>query len=81
MAEGSLDLIEIQSAAKQRNATAQHLLGGCKGVPQDYLQAHMWLNIAASSGVAQDMPISTIRSANNDKNPNPWAQMRRRAFA
>ncbi len=41
-------------AAEQGYADAQFNLGlmygNGKGVPQDYIRAHMWWNIAASSG-------------------------------
>ncbi len=45
---------ELRSFAEQGNAEAQYNLGYMYGeglgVPQDdYVQAHMWLNIAASS--------------------------------
>ena len=41
-------------AAKQGYVSAQNNLGfmygNGKGVPQDYIRAHMWWNLAASSG-------------------------------
>ena len=41
-------------AAEQGDAHAQYNLGNAygrgQGVPQDYVYAHMWLNLAASSG-------------------------------
>ncbi|MEC4687440.1 MAG: SEL1-like repeat protein, partial [Nitrospirota bacterium] len=37
------------------NAKAQFNLGGMylggRGVPQDYVQAHMWVNLAAAQGL------------------------------
>jgi len=40
-------------AADQGNPNAQHFLGKAyeegRGVPQDYVLAHMWLNLAASN--------------------------------
>jgi len=42
----------FRKAAFQGNAGAQHYLGDMymqgSGVPQDYVQAHMWLNLAVS---------------------------------
>ena len=47
-------LREWTPLAKQGNASAQYNLGymyaNGKGVPQDYIRAHMWYNFAASSG-------------------------------
>ncbi len=45
-----------REAARQRWSPAQYMLGliyavGAQGVPQDYVQAHMWLDIAAAQGV------------------------------
>ena len=41
-----------RKAAEQGDATAQTALGVMykdgRGVPQDYVQAHMWYNLAAS---------------------------------
>jgi TPR repeat protein len=64
-------------AAEQGHASAQTNLGlmyaNGEGVPQDYVYAHMWWNIAASSGnkkasenrdkVAERMPPSQIQEA------------------
>ncbi len=40
--------------AEQNHAAAQHNLGVMysfgRGVPQDYVQAHMWFNLAAAQG-------------------------------
>ena len=51
----------LRKAAEQGDAKAQHLLGGAygtgRGVRQDFIQAHMWLNLAAShfpSGETRD---------------------------
>ena len=45
-------LREFRPLAEQGNAKAQKYLGliyvGDLGVPQDYVQAHMWLDLAAS---------------------------------
>ncbi len=41
-------------AAEQGNASAQNNLGfmydNGQGVPQDYIRAHMWFNLAAAQG-------------------------------
>ena len=64
-------------AIKRGDASAQYKLGNRyangKGVPQDYVRAHMWYNIAASYGnkiagkgrdiVAKRMTSSQIESA------------------
>ena len=56
---------------------AQHLLGvlydSGRGVPQDYIQAHMWYNLATSNGqegaakdrdlIAEKMPSEQIAEA------------------
>jgi hypothetical protein len=47
-----------RKAARQRWSPAQYMLGliyavGQQGVPQDYVQAHMWLDIAAAQGVVE----------------------------
>ena len=45
-------------AAEQGHADAQRSLGfmyvGGEGVPQDYVQAHMWLNLAASRATGEE---------------------------
>jgi TPR repeat protein len=42
-------------AAEQGDADGQNLLGAVyangKGVPQDYVQSHMWLNLSAAQGL------------------------------
>jgi uncharacterized protein len=44
----------LRKAADQGDAGAQSILGGMyffgKGVPQDYVSAHMWSNLAAAGG-------------------------------
>lgn len=45
-------------AARQRWSPAQYMLGliyavGQQGVPQDYVQAHMWFAVAAAQGVVE----------------------------
>jgi len=45
---------EWRPLAEQGNANAQYNLGGMyangQGVPQDYVQAHKWFNLAATQG-------------------------------
>jgi TPR repeat protein len=47
-------LREWRPLAEQGQTEAQHNLGELyaegKGVPQDYVQAHMWYNLAAANG-------------------------------
>ena len=51
------DQIDRQRRAEQGDASAQINLGVMyatgEGVPQDYVSAHMWLNLAAAAGVAR----------------------------
>src|SRR5260370_33889376 len=48
---------EFKPLAEKRAAQAQNILGVMydkgQGVPQDYVHAHMWLNLAAAQGVKQ----------------------------
>ncbi len=48
-------LKEYRPLAEQGHAAAQYNLGlmyaNGKGVPQDFIQAHMWLNLAAAQSV------------------------------
>ena len=48
------DYEATRRAAEQGDAQAQYELGvmyaNGQGVPQDYISAHMWLNLAAASG-------------------------------
>lgn len=45
---------EFQKLASQGHGKAQYVLGMMyrqgQGVPQDYIQAHLWLSLAAASG-------------------------------
>ncbi len=57
-------LQELEPLAEQGHALAQTILGHMYvhglGVPQDYVQAHMWLNLAASrfpQGTDRDMAV------------------------
>ncbi len=47
-----------RNSAEQGNAEAQFWLGGSyqqgEGVPQDYVQAHMWFNLSASNSSGED---------------------------
>ena len=70
-------LTEFRSLAQQGNALAQLNLGVMYskglGVPQDYVQAHMWVNLAAAQGdenarkardkLAEKMPPAQITEA------------------
>ena len=55
----------VRQAAEQGHANAQFLLGlrytNGEGVPQDYVEAHMWLNLAASrsSGEQRERTVTT----------------------
>jgi TPR repeat protein len=52
----------LRLAADQGLGEAQHNLGVMygtgAGVPQDYVQAHMWLNLAASRRTGEDRETS-----------------------
>ena len=50
---GQTDVEALKATAEQGDASAQFNLGimysNGRGVPQDYLQAHMWVNLEAST--------------------------------
>ena len=50
----STDLKKLEQQASQGDAAAQTNLGSMygsgQGVPQNYVQAHMWFNLAAAQG-------------------------------
>jgi hypothetical protein len=52
----SVDIKKLLQQAKQGDAKAQFTLGlmydNGQGVPQDYVQAHMWFNLSAAQGDA-----------------------------
>jgi TPR repeat protein len=52
-------LIWLREAASQGGAVGQSFLGALyadgRGVPQDYVQAHMWFNLAASGASAGEL--------------------------
>ena len=55
VAQNSAEAVRwYRKAAEQGDAAAQRFLGGMfdigQGVPQDYVQAHMWLNLSANQG-------------------------------
>ena len=64
-----LTLTELRRQAEQGDASAQFNLGvryaDGKGVPQDYVQAHKWVNLAASrtTGKAEDYRLTRDRLA------------------
>jgi TPR repeat protein len=51
-------------AAEQGNGNAQYFLGYMysegPGVPQDYIKAHMWLNLAGANGTAGSIRTTSI---------------------
>ena len=62
-------------AADQGHANAQHSLGfryaNGRGVPQDYVQAHMWSNLAASrsTGEVRDTIVKSRNQAADQLTP------------
>ena len=59
-------LREWRPLAEQGNAASQALLGGMyglgRGVPQDYVQAHVWINLAVSNlppGMNRDRAVKS----------------------
>ena len=56
----------VRLAAEQGNADAQLILGvtygAGHGVPQDYVQAHMWSNLAASRLGAKERRDEAVKS-------------------
>ncbi len=63
-------LREWRPLAEQGHAGAQYNLGNMydkgMGVPQDYIQAHMWWNLAAAQGGLQLRPIVVLAVKNRD---------------
>ena len=57
------EVAAIRQRAEQGNAAAQSLLGfvysAGQGVPQDYVEAHKWANLAASRATFVDQKIYT----------------------
>ena len=85
------DLVGIAGRTKrgtrnQGNAKAQNNLGGMygtgKGVAQDYVQAHMWFNLAAAglpTGEIRDMAVSRRDLAEKRMTPALVAEAQRLA--
>jgi TPR repeat protein len=59
----------FRKAAEQGAPKSQHQLGlmydSGHGVPQDYVQAHMWLNLAAARFTDTDMRNSAVKDRNS----------------
>ena len=66
--QGKSALADLIRSAEQGKADAQLILGlrydNGQGVPQDYVQAHMWLNLAASRAGGAD--AKSIAKARDD---------------
>ena len=74
--EPSIAPIRISELSKG-HACAQYNLGfmydNRRGVPQDYVQAHMWFNLSASRRTGEDrelidsvFPLSEVRTAHDN---------------
>ena len=72
-------------AAEQGDATAQNNLGVAynngEGVPQDYVLAHMWLNVAAATGHENARKARENVAANMTREQIAAAQARAREWA
>ena len=75
-----------RKAAEQGVALAQYNLGFMyskgRGVPQDYVQAHMWYNLAASRlppGTGRDMTVKNRDKAAKYMTPAQIAEAQRLA--
>ena len=79
-----LDQKRVQ-AADPENAAAQFNLGvkyaTGQGVPQDYVQAHMWFNLAASrsTGEVRDDAVERRDQIANEMTPDQLAEAQRLA--
>jgi len=60
--------------AEQGNAKAQYNLGVMyakgRGFPQDYILAHMWLNLSGANGVAKSFWCKWIQTRNQIEEPS-----------
>jgi hypothetical protein len=56
---------EYRLAAEQGNARAQYNLGSMyfkgQGVPQDYVEAHKWFNLAAARSPDKDATVTIVQ--------------------
>jgi TPR repeat protein len=75
----------FREAAEQGEAKAQSMLGVLyalgQGVPQDYVQAHMWINIAASlaTGAEQQQCIELRDGMTKELSPQEVVEAQRLA--
>ena len=55
-------MVDLIAKVEQGDADAQFSLGTMyldgQGVPQDYIQAHMWYNLAASDPIGEDRELT-----------------------
>ena len=76
---------EFQKLAKQGNAKAQYILGLMyrqgQGVPQDYVQAHQWLSLAAASGEKEAIKFRDLLTAKMTASQIREAQRLARAWS
>ena len=67
LALGQEDIADVRARAEQGDASAQFNLGVMyargRGVPQDYVQAHKWVNLAASRATSDDRKSTKTRDA------------------
>ena len=63
----STDILQLRVDAEQGNARAQSNLGlmyaNGQGVPQDYVQAHTWINLAASRATTGEAKYRLARDS------------------
>jgi len=69
-------LSSLREKAEQGDASAQSNLGlmytNGQGVPQDYIQAHMWYDLAAASGGDEDKERHAKNRDSIAEKNDPW---------
>ena len=64
VAQDAQDIDTFKQRAQKGDAKAQYLLGGMYayglGVPEDYVLAHAWLNLAAAQGFADGTKLRDL---------------------
>jgi len=83
--DAQVGIADIRARAERGDADAQLLLGVLyaegRGVPQDYVQAHVWYNLAASrrSGEDRQRSIRGREGAESRMTPDQIAEAQRLA--
>lgn len=84
MTATNTDVTWCEAAATAGHTTAQYRLGLAystgKGVPTDYVQAHMWLNLAAREGDTEARRLREEIAADMSRNEIALAQRQAREW-